>query len=145
MYKAIHSGLASAARKPGRTGVVNQLEGLSSGFLQDADAVDQRIVAGEKGWQHRLVADPNIQRYDLPDITERLKVLSRLGIAAADGDDFAAGSEPLDDISADEARPTEYRSPPISHGPPRLGAAGWRAESPHSITRQRPATQGTVR
>jgi len=98
--------------------VVDQLEGLSSAFLQDADAVDQRIVTGEKGGQHRLVADPNIHRHDLPDITQRLKVLSRLGIAAADGDDFAAGSEPLDDISADEARPTEYRSPPISHGQP---------------------------
>ena len=103
MDEAIHPGLASEAGEPGRAGMVHQLKGLGSAFPQDANAVDQRIVAGKEGGQQRLVADPDVKRHDLPDVAQRLEILGRLGVAAADGNDFAACGEPLDDISADKA------------------------------------------
>ncbi len=99
--------------------MVRQLESLRPAFAQDPDAVDQRVVAGEEGRQQPLVADRNVQGDDLSDIAHRLEELRFLGVTAADGDDLAAGGEPLDNISADKARPAEHRGAAISHGLPR--------------------------
>src|SRR5438132_5587905 len=99
--------------------MVRHLEGLRAALAQDADAVDERIVAGEEDRQQPLVADRNVQGCDLPDIAHRLEELRFLGIAAADGNDLAAGGEALDNVAADKARPAEHRGPAISHGLPR--------------------------
>src|SRR6266576_2009124 len=125
--------------------MVRQLEGLRTAFAQDPDAVDQRVVAGEEGRQQPLVADRNVQRRDLSNIAHRLEELRLLGIAAADGDDLAAGGEPLDDVAADKAGPAEHRGSAISHGLPRWARPAGALISRTLYLRGRPTTQGTER
>ena len=119
MHKTLDPGLTGESGEPRRAGMMHQLESLRSAFPQDADAVDQRIVAGEESRQQRFVVDRDVERHDLSDIAQWLQELRRLGVAAANGDDLAARGEPLDDISADETRSAKHCSPAISHGRPR--------------------------
>ncbi len=118
MDKALDAGLARQAGEPRRPGVVHPIEALRPALAQDADAIDQRLVASEEGRQHLLVVDCQIQRRDLPDITERHQKPGALGAAAADGDHIAARGQPLHDVAADKARPAQDRAPAISHRSP---------------------------
>src|SRR6516165_555325 len=115
MNKTLYPGLTGEAGKPRRATVMYQVEGLRPLFLQYAGAIDERIVAGEKGGQQLLVADRNVQRHDLPDIAQRLQELGLLGVAAADRNHIAASGESLDDVAPDEARAAEHRGPARSH------------------------------
>ncbi len=118
MDKALDAGLAGEPGEPGRAGVVNPLKSLRPALAQDADAIDQRLVAGEERGQQPLVVDRDVQDRDLPDIAERHQKLGFLGMAAADRDHVAARGKPLDDVAADEARPAEHRGSAISHMTP---------------------------
>ena len=118
VHEALDPGVAGQPGEPGGSGMMHELESLRPAFTQDADAVDERRIAGEEGRQQRRIADRDIQGRDLPDIAHRLQELGVLGVAAADGDHLAACGEPPDHVPADEARPAEHGGSAISHGSP---------------------------
>ena len=96
--------------------MMHPLEALRATFLQNANAIDQGIVAGKKSGQQLLVVNGEVQHRDLPDIAQRQKKFGFLGTAAADGDHIAPRGKPLNNVAADEARPAQHRGPAISHG-----------------------------
>src|SRR4029077_2936334 len=63
-----YPGLAGQAGQPGRCGMMHQIEALAAAFAQDADAIDDRVVAGDKSRQQPLVVDRDVDQADLPDI-----------------------------------------------------------------------------
>ncbi len=118
MDKALDSGVAGQPGEPGRADMVDQLEGLPSGFLQNPDAIDQPLVAGKKGRQQLGVVQGDVQEGDLTDLAHRLQEFGGLGIAAADCDPVAAFGEPADNVAADKAGPAEHGDPLILHPVP---------------------------
>ncbi len=100
--------------------MVHPLEGLRPGLSQNSHAVDQAVIAGEKGGQQHLVVDREVERLDLPNLAHRAEKLCLLGIAAADRDDIAASGQTLDDVAADKTRPAEHCGSTISHDVPQL-------------------------
>ena len=84
VHEALDPGIAGDPGEQRRSRVVDPLEGLRSALAQDADAVHQRPAPGEKGGQHRLVIDRDVERLDLADIAHRPEEFCRFGIAASD-------------------------------------------------------------
>src|SRR5487761_1131990 len=95
--------------------MMEKIEPLRAAFVEDAGAIHQRIIAGEKVGQQRRVADRQVDDRDLADIAHRLEEFGLLGVAAADDDDIALRRQTLDDVAADEARSAEHRGAAISH------------------------------
>src|SRR5207237_5393022 len=138
--EALDPGLARQAGKTSRRGVVHPVEALRTALLQDADAVDHGVVAGEERRQQSLVVDRDVEEPDLADIALQFQELGGGGVARADGDDIAALGQPLDGVASDEPRSAEDRHP-VFHAryttarralakPPRPGNEGGRLFRP---------------
>ena len=119
MDKAVDPGFSGDPRQPRRAEIMRPLEGLPAGLGENADAIDDRIAAGEERRQQPLVVDRDIDGCDLADQPKCHQEPRAFGIAAADRHDITASGEPLDDIAADKARPAEHRGSATSHLSPR--------------------------
>src|SRR6185312_7825160 len=91
-------------------------------LVQDADAIDQRILAGKEGRQPHLVVDGDVDEADLADIALELEKLGVRRMPAADGENLAALGQVLDDIAADEPGSAENRDLVRLHD---RGLANW--------------------
>src|SRR5690348_7744975 len=98
--------------------MVHGLETLAAALAKDADAVDDRVVAGQEWPQQALAVDRQVDEPDLADIALQLQELGLGGIASTDGQHVAALGQPLDHIAADEPGPAEDRNPMLLHLPP---------------------------
>ena len=85
--------------------MMDQVEFLRAALGEDANAVDEGVLASEEGRQQRLVVDADIDEPDLADIAFELEEFGVCRMAAAHGENLAAPGQMLDDIAADEPGP----------------------------------------
>jgi hypothetical protein len=88
---------------------LHRLEFLAAALEEDADQVDRRIGAGERGGDGLMVLDRHAERRDLPDVAERLQETRPRRMPHRDADRPAVPGQALDHVAADEAGAAENR------------------------------------
>ena len=93
---------------------------MSLTVLPPVDQVTDLVArARERGTVAMTDLTAAFDRCDLPDQTRGHQKPRTFGVTAAHRHDITAGGEPLDDITADKARPAEHRGSATSHLSPR--------------------------
>jgi len=86
---------------------LHRIELLAAGLVEDADAVDDDLGAGNR-LLHRIgIPQIGLHGMDLPDRTERLEVTGEIGAANRDADTEAPAGERPHHVPSDESRATE--------------------------------------
>jgi len=88
--------------------LLNRLEGIAAGFVQNADAVHDKVGSVDGTVDGVAVAQVCLNEGDLADIAERLQEAGEIRAANGDADAIAALCEFTDDVPADEAGPSEH-------------------------------------
>ena len=104
---------------------VNSREFLLAALGENADEIDRRVGAPQRGRHRRRVAHIGLHRHNLPRTAQRLQEEGEVGPAARHAHAPAVARQSPDNVTPNEPRAAEHRHQPLGsyalhrHFPPR--------------------------